>query len=110
MKENRGHAECIAYGLGHIIDNENFDKVILMDGDGEDRPEEIEDLLDKAFPSTDISVVVKELKDQRSSFHNSLSLHKLLTLIFTGKKLILVILAVYQKRYIKDKKQIFPLE
>ena len=88
MKENRGHAECIAYGLGHIIDNENFDKVILMDGDGEDRPEEIEDLLDKAFPSSDISVVAKRIKRSEGPVFTILyHLHKLLTLIFTGKKI-----------------------
>ena len=88
MKENRGHAECIAYGLGHIIDNENFDKVILMDGDGEDRPEEIEDLLDKAFPSTDISVVAKRIKRSEGPVFTILyKLHKFLTFLFTGKKI-----------------------
>ena len=41
MKENKGHARCNAFGLRYISKNENFDNVILMDGDGEDRPEEI---------------------------------------------------------------------
>ena len=41
MKENRGHARCIATGLKYIFENEEFDYVIPMDGDGEDRPEEI---------------------------------------------------------------------
>ena len=40
MKENRGHARCIATGLKYISDKKEFDFVIPMDGDGEDRPEE----------------------------------------------------------------------
>ena len=40
MKKNKGHARCNAAGLKYINDNEDFDYVIPMDGDGEDRPEE----------------------------------------------------------------------
>ena len=36
MKENRGHARCIATGLKYINEKEDFDYVIPMDGDGED--------------------------------------------------------------------------
>ena len=39
MKENRGHARCNAFGLRYINSNENYDYVILMDSDGEDRPD-----------------------------------------------------------------------
>ena len=46
MKENRGHARCNASGLKYIIENEEFDYVIPMDGDGEDRPEEIKNFID----------------------------------------------------------------
>ena len=41
MKENRGHARCNAAGLKYINEKEDFDYVIPMDGDGEDRPEEL---------------------------------------------------------------------
>ena len=47
MRNNKGHARCIAAGLKHISENEDFDYVIPMDGDGEDRPEEIRNFLDK---------------------------------------------------------------
>ena len=46
MKENRGHARCIASGLKYIFEKEEFDYVIPMDGDGEDRPEEIKNFVD----------------------------------------------------------------
>ena len=48
MKENRGHARCIASGLKYIFEKKEFDFVIPMDGDGEDRPEEIKQLIEKA--------------------------------------------------------------
>ena len=38
MKENQGHARCNATGLKHIFENQEFDYIIPMDGDGEDRP------------------------------------------------------------------------
>ena len=38
MKINKGHARCNAFGIRFINDNEKFDYIILMDGDGEDRP------------------------------------------------------------------------
>ena len=41
MKKNNGHARCNAFGIRYINNNEKFDNIILMDGDGEDRPEEI---------------------------------------------------------------------
>ena len=46
MKENRGHARCIASGLKYIFEKKQFDFVIPMDGDGEDRPEEIKNFIE----------------------------------------------------------------
>ena len=57
MKENRGHARCNAAGLKYINEKEDFDYVIPMDWDGEDRPEEIKMLVEKAkdYPDTVIT-------------------------------------------------------
>ena len=43
MKKNRGHARCNAFGIRYVNQNEKFDYLILMDGDGEDRPIEIKE-------------------------------------------------------------------
>ena len=40
-ENNKGHTFCIAFGIHYIFKNEKFDNLILMDGDGEDRPEEV---------------------------------------------------------------------
>ena len=88
MIENRGHAECIAYGINYINKNENFDNLLLMDGDGEDRPEEINKLLEKASLNNSISVVAKRVKRSEGLIFRLLyQIHKMITFIFTGKKI-----------------------
>ena len=62
MRKNRGHARCNAFGLRYINSNENFDYVILMDSDGEDRPIEIKSLVNKITESPNKSVVAKRIK------------------------------------------------
>ena len=57
MKINQGHARCIATGLKYIFEKEDFDYVIPMDGDGEDRPEEIVDFLTKTSEIDNLSLI-----------------------------------------------------
>ena len=88
MKENRGHARCNAFGIRYVIQNKKFDNLILMDGDGEDRPEEIKSLIEKIKEDPSLSVVAKRVKRSEGPFFQSLyQLHKLITFIFTGKKI-----------------------
>ena len=85
MKENRGHARCIASGLKYIYKKKNFDYVIPMDGDGEDRPEEIKNFIHQAEQSDDKTIVGERTKRSESLFFKiCYQLHKLLTLGFTG--------------------------
>ena len=46
IKKNQGHGRCIATGLKYIFQNKEFDYVLPMDSDGEDRPEEIKSFLE----------------------------------------------------------------
>ena len=86
MKENRGHARCNAFGIRHVFQNKEFDNLILMDGDGEDRPEEIKNFIKKIKEDPSLSVVAKRVKRSEGPFFQLLyQLHKLITLIFTGK-------------------------
>ena len=86
MKINQGHAICLANGINYAIKNYKFDNLILMDADGEDRPEEIIDLINKANQLKDISVVAKRIKRSEGPiFTFFYNLHKILTFIFTGK-------------------------
>ncbi len=86
MKENRGHARCNAFGIRYVFQNKEFDYLILMDGDGEDRPEEIKSLIEKMKENQSLSVVAKRVKRSEGLFFQFLyQLHKLITFIFTGK-------------------------
>ena len=62
MKENRGHARCNAAGLKYINEREDFDYVIPMDGDGEDRPEELSLLIEKIKDYPDKIVTANRIK------------------------------------------------
>tara|TARA_Y200000002_G_C22472873_1_gene575379 strand:- start:133 stop:810 length:678 start_codon:yes stop_codon:yes gene_type:complete len=88
MKENRGHARCNAFGLRYIDKKEIYDYLILMDGDGEDKPEEIKKLLDKISENPSTSVVAKRAKRSEGAMFKFLyQAHKIITFIFTGKKI-----------------------
>ena len=88
MRENRGHARCNAFGIRYIYENEDFDKIILMDGDGEDRPVEIKSLIKKSMSNPQLSVVAKRIKRSEGPFFQFLyKIHKIITLLFTGKKI-----------------------
>ena len=86
MKENRGHARCNAFGIRYIIKNKKFDNLILMDGDGEDRPLEIKSLINKIKENPNLSVVAKRVKRSEGPIFQTLyQLHKLITFVFTGQ-------------------------
>ena len=88
MKKNRGHARCNAFGIRYIFQNKKFDNLILMDGDGEDRPEEIKYLIEKNKEKPNLSVVAKRIKRSEGLFFQCLyQLHKLITFIFTGQNI-----------------------
>jgi hypothetical protein len=88
MKNNKGHARCNAFGIRHISENEIFDYVILMDGDGEDRPIEIKDFVTEISKNPNMSVVANRSKRSEGTIFQSMyRIHKFLTYIFTGKKI-----------------------
>ena len=88
MKENRGHARCIATGLKYVLENEEFDYVIPMDGDGEDRPEEIKFLIEEANYSPDKAIVGERIKrSENLIFKLSYNIHKIITYTFTGQSI-----------------------
>ena len=88
LKINQGHTRGIATGLKYIYEKEDFDYVIPMDGDGEDRPEEIKEFLDQIKNSNGIPIVGERIKrSENLLFRSCYQLHKLITLTFTGKSI-----------------------
>ena len=88
MKENRGHARCIASGLKYIFEKKEFDFVIPMDGDGEDRPEEIKKFIQLSEQSGEKSIIGERVKRSEGLFFKiCYQFHKFLTLAFTGQSI-----------------------
>ena len=88
IKNNQGHARCIATGLKHIYENEEFDYVIPMDGDGEDRAEEITKFVEFLKYDNKKPVVGERIKRSEGIiFKVSYNIHKLITFIFTGQSI-----------------------
>ena len=86
MKENKGHARCNAVGLKYINEKEDFDYAIPMDGDGEDRPEELSLLIKKIKEYPDTVVTANRIKRSEGFIFKFCYLaHKYLTLVFTGQ-------------------------
>ena len=62
MKENSVHQRCIAAGLKYIYQNEDFDRVIIMDADGEDKPEELDLFFKKSEENPDMTITGNRFK------------------------------------------------
>ena len=85
MRENKGHARCIAAGLKYIFEKEEFDYVIPMDGDGEDRPEEIIEFIKSSESAPEQTIVGERVKRSEAFiFKFCYFFHKIITLVFTG--------------------------
>ncbi len=83
--KNGGHGQAIATGLKYINDNINFDYAIPMDGDGEDRPDEILEfikLINDSSPEVITAVRIK--RSESIIFKVCYQIHKIVTLLLSG--------------------------
>ena len=82
---NIGHGKSIANGIQYLIKKNDFDYLIIMDGDGEDRPEEIKELILKSITFPSSTITANRIKRSEGLLFKSFYvLHKILTLILTG--------------------------
>lgn len=65
LRRNLGHQRAIAIGLAYLAEAASPDAVVVMDGDGEDRPEDVNRLLD-ALQQSDTSRVIFAERTRRS--------------------------------------------
>ena len=88
MKKNQGHTRCFATGLKFIFEKENFDYVIPMDGDGEDRPKELSILFTKSKEHPSKVITADRIKRSEGLlFKFCYQIHKYLTYIFAGRSI-----------------------
>jgi len=87
-EKNIGHGRSIAKGVKYLKKNKQFDFLIVMDGDGEDRPEEISDLISKSLNNSDKTITANRVKRSEGLFFKFLyECHKILVFLFTGKSI-----------------------
>lgn len=83
--KNIGHGKSIANGINYLSKKNDFDYLIVMDGDGEDRPEEVKELILKSLEQPSSTITANRIKRSESTFFKlSYHCHKILTLILTG--------------------------
>ena len=88
LKKNQGHTRGIATAMKYVYEKDDFDYVIPMDGDGEDRPEEIKNFLNKIGVTNGNAIVGERVKRSEDLLFKSCYLiHKLITLVFTGQSI-----------------------
>ena len=88
MKKNGGHTRCIAAGLKYINEKEDFDHVIPMDGDGEDRPAELGAIISEASGYPNNVITANRIKRSDGFlFRFCYLIHKYLTFIFAGQSI-----------------------
>ena len=86
MKKNQLSGRCIATGLKYIYENEEFDYIIVMDSDGEDKPEGIVDIHNKNQKLQNKTIVIERQRRNENIFYKILyKIHKINTALFAGK-------------------------
>ena len=84
--KNGGHRKAIATGLKYCQENLEYDYIIPMDGDGEDRPEELRDFFNKVKETQpEVITAIRIKRSEGLLFKFLYSFHKIFTNLITGK-------------------------
>lgn len=84
--KNGGHRKAIATGLKYCRENLEYDYIIPMDGDGEDRPEELKDFFGQVQKKQPEVIAATRVKRSEGFLFKFLySIHKIFTRLITGK-------------------------
>ncbi|MBC7921091.1 MAG: glycosyltransferase [Ferruginibacter sp.] len=86
LVRNVGHQKAIAIGLAHVYAENNADIVVVMDSDGEDKPEDLAQLLAYHEQNPRTIVFAKRKKRREGfGFRSFYKIYQLLFWLLTGK-------------------------
>lgn len=87
LKANLGHQRAIAIGLSYIHDHLRCQRVLVMDADGEDRPQDLPALLQASSAEGDGAVIFAERakRSEPMSFRLGYACYRWLFRLFTGQ-------------------------
>jgi glycosyltransferase involved in cell wall biosynthesis len=88
LKRNLGHQRALATGLTHIANTQEYDAVVVMDSDGEDRPETITPLIE-TLENEKVDAVVAWRRSRIESIRFKLFyvVYRYLFRLLTGKQI-----------------------
>ncbi|HLH00003.1 MAG TPA: glycosyltransferase [Bryobacteraceae bacterium] len=86
LRRNLGHQRAIAVGLVYVYENRPCEAVVLMDGDGEDRPEDIQRLLERYHAGGPSAIVfaARSKRLERLPFRVLYHLYRVIHRLLTG--------------------------
>jgi glycosyltransferase involved in cell wall biosynthesis len=89
LRRNVGHQRAIAVGLSHIFDTKTTEAVVVMDADGEDRPEDLMRLVEahSALAEQKIIFAERTLRSEGALFRFLYHVYRLLHYLLTGYKI-----------------------
>jgi polyisoprenyl-phosphate glycosyltransferase len=87
LHRNMGHQKAVAIGLAYACHNLQFDNIVVMDADGEDKPEDIHLLLQASEETNKMVVAQRASRQNRNSFKAFYIIYKFLFRLLTGKKI-----------------------
>lgn len=88
LQRNIGHQKAIAVGMAYIRENMNFDKLLVMDGDGEDSPVDAARLLSTSEVNPGKIIFAKrQSRQEGTSFRFFYRVYKLMFRILTGRSI-----------------------
>lgn len=88
LRRNLGHQRAIAIGLAHLSEEAQADAVLVMDADGQDRPQDAVRLLEAFRSSGGARVVFAERRKRLEGpvFQTFYALYRLLHWLLTGRR------------------------
>lgn len=88
LKRNVGHQRAIAVGINYVAENYPDRRVVIMDSDGEDRPQSIKDLMLR-LNARDVDVVVayRRSRVETLRFQAFYIVYKCLFKVLTGRSI-----------------------
>jgi len=89
LRRNIGHQRAIAIGLSHIFETKKTETVVVMDADGEDRPEDLVRLVEahSALPQKKIIFAERTRRSEGAMFRFLYQIYRTLHSSLTGYKI-----------------------
>lgn len=87
LNRNIGHQKAIAIGLAYAHKHLKFDRIIIMDGDGEDRPGDVPRLIEESINTGEAIVAQRVSRQESGSFRFFYRIYKQVFYLLTGKRI-----------------------